>query len=154
MEDGRARAEDDVRLAVEDGLKHGREFLRAVLEIGVLDRDDVAGRHRESGVERGPLAAIDFMAFELESARFPRLKAFPGLVRGVVVDGDVFQLDSFLKTNGADTFEDGIDVSFLVVDGDHDRKFEFVRHVLSKKLKTARLPDFRSVQGVIICFLR
>ena len=105
-------------------------------------------------MERGSLAAVDFVAFELESARFPRLKAFPGVVRGMVVDGDVFQLDAFLKLNGADPFEDGVDVPFLVVDGDHDRKFDFIRHVFSNKVKPARQPVLRSVQDVSFWFLR
>ena len=118
--DGRARAEYDVRLAVEDGLKNGGQLLRVVLEIGVLDRDDVAGGHGESGMERRAFAAVDFMAFDPESAGAPCLKLFPRFVRGMVVHGDIFQLDAVLESAGADPFQDRVDIFFLVVDGDHD----------------------------------
>ena len=66
------------------------------------------------------LFAIGFVALELESARLPRLEAFPGLVRGMVVHGDIFQLDAVLEADGADPFQDRVDIFFLVVDGDHD----------------------------------
>ena len=102
-------------------------------------------------MESGALAAVDFVAFELESTLFPCLKTFPCIIRGMVVDCDVFQLDAFLEAYSADPLEDGVDVSFLVVDGDHDRKFDLIRHVLSKG-KSVRPPDSRAALDVIFHF--
>jgi hypothetical protein len=41
---GKARAKNDVSLAIDDGLDEPRVFLRIVFEIGILHEDDGAGR--------------------------------------------------------------------------------------------------------------
>ncbi len=54
-----ARAEHDVRLAVEDRSEELRIFGRVVLQVRVLDDHGVARRGGEPGAERGALAAVD-----------------------------------------------------------------------------------------------
>ena len=49
---------DDVGDAVDDRLDEARDVLRVVLEVGVLDDDDVAGREREARAQRRALAHV------------------------------------------------------------------------------------------------
>ena len=54
----KARAVDDVGVAVEDRLQQQRVLARVVLEVRVLDDDDVAGRFAKPARHRRALAAI------------------------------------------------------------------------------------------------
>ena len=51
-------AVDHVGLVINDGLDHQRVVGRVVLEIGVLDDHDIAGRRCDSGPQRSALAAV------------------------------------------------------------------------------------------------
>ena len=53
-----ARAIDDARAAIEDRLRQLRQLRRIELEVGVLDRDDGAGRLRESDPDGAALPAV------------------------------------------------------------------------------------------------
>ena len=53
-----ARAERHVGDAVDDRLDDSRKILRVVLQVGVLDGDDVAGRGGEARPQRRALAHV------------------------------------------------------------------------------------------------
>ena len=63
-----AGAVDDPGLALEDRLEQVREVLRVVLEVGVEDREQVAGRLGEAPLQRGALALVDRLLDEPDRA--------------------------------------------------------------------------------------
>ena len=66
------RAVDDVRFAVEHRLDQRRELRRIELEVGVLDRDDVAARRGEPKPNGVPFSAIPIGVDDPQPRRCPR----------------------------------------------------------------------------------
>ena len=55
---GKARAKNDVGLAIDNGLDEPRVLIRIVFEVGVLHEHDVAGRGGKPGAQCGALALV------------------------------------------------------------------------------------------------
>src|SRR4029077_18096169 len=130
----KARTEDDVGAAVEDGLEQLGGVARVVFEIGVLDEDDFAGGFGEAATEGSALALVLRLKEKTQIAEFNRIVAIVGRRRGFAaglasgetfenlagaVGGAVIDDEDFLADGGFDdATEDFVDRGLFVVDGD------------------------------------
>lgn len=125
-----AGTEDDIGLPGEEGGEENAVFLRIVFEIGVLDDDIAGGSVADAGAQGRPLAPVLGVAEQFDAGipGGPGLQGIPGAVRRVVLDNHEF-LNGAL---GQDTFDDGADEMFLIVNRHDDRKARFNAGVQSR----------------------
>ena len=117
-----ARAEHDIRFAVEDGLEQLRVFLRVVLEIGVLHDDEITSGGGKAGAQRGPLALVALVIEDPGDERddFTAQNLTRPIGRAVIHDDDLLlEAGHGRRAHGVDNRPDGFR---LVETGNDDGK--------------------------------
>src|SRR4051812_2706513 len=113
-----AAAEDDVGMTVDDRLEQPRVVGGVVLEVGVLDEDDVAGRRREPGTQRGALPAVLRLEHD-DVARPHAVDELAAPVGAAVVDEHDLGVEP-AEVGALDGGDDARQRAVLVVHGDDD----------------------------------
>ena len=112
----------DVGLAGEDGPEEDRVFLRVVLEVGVLDDDEIAGRGAHPGPDRRALPQVARLQEDADAVLAVELaEDVAGAVRRAVVHDHDLALE-VPEVHGEDLREDLANRPALVVRRHHDRQ--------------------------------
>jgi hypothetical protein len=118
--DEKPRAVDDVGVAIEYRLDQPRQLRRIQFQVGVLDRDHVAGGRRQPEPDRMPLAAVLRRVHDAQPIHAVVAIEHVGRpIAGPVVDDDDFAIR--WKIDRQQPLDHGADGGGFVEDGNEDR---------------------------------